>query len=174
VTQYVGFLRAVNVGKRRVSMSRVVEICTDLGYTDVWTMANSGNVAFTATGSRSAVEQRLSDAFQDAFGFEVTTFVRTAAELRTVVQGQPFALGDGDTYFVTFLHSPPSATATNELEAHSNDFDTLHVVGRDVHWRMHGKSTETTVKSKAWKSVGDHSTSRNITMLRKIVAKLDG
>jgi hypothetical protein len=60
------------------------------------------------------------------------------------------------------------------LEAASNDFDTLIVIGRDVHWRMRGKSTETTVTSKTWNLVGEHrSTSRNVTMLRKLATKLD-
>jgi hypothetical protein len=57
------------------------------------------------------------------------------------------------------------------VEAASNDFDTLIVVGRDVHWRMRGKSIETTMTSKIWNLVGEHhSTSRNVTMLRKLTS----
>ena len=49
------------------------------------------------------------------------------------------------------------------------------VAGRDVHWHMRGKSTDTKVPSKAWeRAIGHHtSTSRNTTMLRKLVAKID-
>jgi hypothetical protein len=41
---------------------------------------------------------------------------------------------------------------------------------------MHGKSTDTLVKTKDWEQVigGHRSTSRNATMLRKLVAKLNG
>jgi len=86
----------------------------------------------------------------------------------------PFTLDEGDTYFVTFLTAPPSKEVAAELEAASNDFDTLQVHGRDVHWRMRGKSTETTLGKKTWSLVGvNGSTSRNITMLRKLVAKID-
>ena len=48
-------------------------------------------------------------------------------------------------------------------------------VPADVHWLMHGKSTDTEVPTKAWEGViGRHrSTSRNTTMLRKLVAKID-
>lgn len=173
MTEYVGFLRAVNVGRRTVAMKRVVEVCEQLGYTDVWTMANSGNVVFVTTGSRTSIEKALSAAFEDAFGFEVTTFVRTAAELRKALALEPFEIAEGDTYFITFLDAAPSASVKKAFEANSNAFDTLKVVGRDVHWRMRGKSTDTTVKSKAWQPVGERSTSRNINMLRKIVAKLD-
>jgi hypothetical protein len=84
-------------------------------------------------------------------------------------------VADGDTYFITFLKDVPSAATKKALEAASNDFDTLVVDGREVHWRMRGRSTETTLKKATWNLVGEHrSTSRNVTMLRKLQAKLDG
>jgi hypothetical protein len=51
----------------------------------------------------------------------------------------------------------------------------LVVDGRDVHWRMHGKSTDTRLKTKDWEEIvgRHHSTSRNLTMLRNLVGKLD-
>ncbi len=174
MTTRVGFLRAVNVGRRTVPMKRLAEIVEGLGFTDVWTYINSGNVIFEGAGARTKLESSIGDALQAAFGFEVTTFVRGAAELRRVLKVDPFTLDDGDTYFVTFLAAPPSREVAVELEAASNDFDTLQVHGRDVHWRMRGRSTDTTLDKKTWNLVGvNASTSRNITMLRKLVAKID-
>jgi uncharacterized protein (DUF1697 family) len=174
VTTRIAFLRAVNLGKRTVSMARLVKVFEELGYEGAWTHINSGNVVFEATGSRAAVERSIGDALEAAFGFEVTTFVRTAAELRQALRLDPFTVGEGDTYFVTFLKTAPSAATAKALESASNDFDTLVVHGRDVHWRMRGKSTDTTVKAKTWNLVGKNaSTSRNITMLRKLAAKLE-
>ena len=174
MTTHVGFLRAVNVGRRTVPMPRLAEIVEGLGFADVWTYINSGNVVFDGSGSRAKLESSIGDALEAEFGFEVTTFVRTAAELRKVLKVEPFTLDDGDTYFVTFLTAPPSAEVAAELEAASNDFDTLQVHGREVHWRMRGKSTDTTLAKKTWNLVGvNGSTSRNITMLRKLVAKID-
>ena len=116
----------------------------------------------------------MEDALESAMGFEVTTFVRTAAELKKAVNRGPFKVAAGDTYFITFLKKPPSAATRKALEAASNDFDTLVVDGRDVHWRMHGKSTDTKLKSRTWNLVGaHHSTSRNANLLRQLVAKLD-
>jgi len=109
-----------------------------------------------------------------AFGFEVTTFVRSAAELRRMVALRPFDLVEGDTYFVTFLKSAPAVTDRRALAQMGNDFDTLVVEGRDVHWRMHGKSTDTKLKTKDWDNiVGRHrSTSRNMNMLHKLADRL--
>jgi uncharacterized protein (DUF1697 family) len=173
MTTRVAFLRAVNVGKRTVKMARLVEIFEELGYTDVWTYINSGNVVFDASGSRAAIEQAVEQALEAEYGFEVTTFVRTANEITKILAAAPFTAAGNDTHFVTFLKAAPPAGATKEFEALSNEFDTLVVQGRDVHWLMHGKSTETTVKQKQWKLIGELSTSRNTTMLRKLLAKIE-
>ena len=115
----------------------------------------------------------MEDALESAIGFEVTTFVRTAAELKKAVDRDPFEVAAGDTYFITFLRRHRRRRRRQALEAASNDFDTLVVDGRDVHWRMHGKSTDTKLPSKTWKLVGEHgSTSRNANLLRTLVAKL--
>jgi uncharacterized protein (DUF1697 family) len=175
MTSRVGFLRAVNLGQRTVKMARLVEIVERLGYQRVWTHINSGNVVFDASGSRADVEQRLETAFEAAFGFEVTTFVRTPAELRATLAANPFEVAEGDTHFLTLLKTRPTEAERRGLEALTNDFDTLVVDGLDVHWRMHGKSTDSPLKTKDWeKVIGRHqSTSRNMTMLRKLAAKLD-
>lgn len=174
MTLHVAFLRAVNLGRRRVPMARLVELATGLGHRDVWTYVNSGNVVFDATGSRAELEQAFESALEGDFGFEVTTFVRTAAELRRTMARAPFELGPGDTYFVTFLKDRPSRAQATALESLSNEFDTLVVDGRDVHWLMRGKSTETKLPTKAWDEIVGHhrSTSRNTNMLRKLADRL--
>jgi uncharacterized protein (DUF1697 family) len=175
VTRHVAFLRAVNLGKRRVVNTRLVELFEQLGYADVWTYINSGNVVFDATGRRADLERTIGQAIEADVGFEVTTFVRTAAELRQVLSVQPFEVADGDTYFVTFLLQPPTAAQARQLEALSNDFDTLQVHGREVHWLMHGKSSDSNLVKSKWEKVlgPNSSTSRNTTMLRKLAEKLE-
>ena len=154
-------------------MGRVVEILEDRHYADVWTHANSGNVVLDTRGSRPTIERSIEHALEAAFGFEITTFVRTATELHKSVHLEPFAVAAGDTYLITFLKAAPSKSVARALEAASNDFDTLVVRGRDVHWRMRGRSTETRLTAKTWDLVGRHrSTSRNVSLLRKLDAKL--
>jgi uncharacterized protein (DUF1697 family) len=171
----VGFLRAVNVGGRRVPMNRLVAVCTSLGYADVWSYINSGNVVFDTTGSRESIEATMQQALEAEFGFECTTFVRTATEVRNVVDARPFTLAAGDTHFVTFLKKAPSTGDASGLEALSNDFDTLVVQGAEVHWRMRGRSTDSHLSRRDWEKVLGplSSTSRNMTMLTKLAAKLD-
>lgn len=157
-------------------MARLVELFEELGYGDVWTHINSGNVIFEAKGRRGDLERAIGDRLETEYGFECTTFVRSTAELRKILDIDPFDVEDGDTYFVTFLKDPPSPATARELEALSNDVDTLVVRGSEVHWRMHGTSMETTLPKRVWEGIVgvNASTSRNIKMLRKLAAKIDG
>jgi uncharacterized protein (DUF1697 family) len=139
----------------------------------VWTYINSGNVVFDATGSRVTIEKALEKALEDEFAFECTTFVRTAAELERALASTPFDVAANDTHFITFLKKAPPAAAVKKLEALSGDFDTLVVKGADVHWRMHGKSSDSPLGRRDWEQVLGplSSTSRNVTMLTKLAAK---
>lgn len=169
----LAFLRAVNVGGRRVSMPRVVELLEQAGYAQPWTYINSGNVGLESSAARAALEKELEALLEDDLGFEVTTFVRTVPEVEQALALEPFELRDGDTYFVTFLKKAPTAAQRKGLEALSGDFDTLRVEGADVHWRMRGRSSDSPLTRRDWEKVLGplSSTSRNTTMLRKLVAR---
>lgn len=176
MTVRIGFLRAVNLGNRRVPMSRLVSVCEGLGYANVWTYVNSGNVVFDTTGARASIETAMQKALEDEFGFECTTFVRTAKELNKVLGAKPFTVAAGDTHFVTFLKEAPAVSDAQRVEELSNDFDTLVVQRADVHWRMSGKSTDSRLAKRDWEKILGplSSTSRNVTMLTKLTAKIDG
>lgn len=172
--QQVAFLRAVNVGKRRMQMSDLVAAVEGLGYDDVWTHIASGNVAFRSPLGRAKVEPAIEAAVADAFGFEAEAFVRTASQLGTIVDLAPFGtVAPGTTYLVAFLRSAPTKAQKQAIEDLSGAVDTLEVHGADVHWRIDGSSQDTALKPKDWKAAGAApNTTRNITMLTKLVARL--
>ena len=174
MTVRIAFLRAVNLGKRRVEMARLKAVAEGLGYGDVWTYINSGNVVFDATASRANLEKALEKALEAEFGFECTTFVRTAAELEKTLTAAPFEVKGADTHFVTFLKKAPSASAAKAIEGLSTDFDTLVVMGADVHWLMHGRSIESQIAKRHWERILGplSSTSRNVKALTKLRDKI--
>lgn len=176
MTRYVAFLRAINVGGRRVTMDKLRDAFTGLGYDDVRTYIASGNVIFDTDAPRAGLEATIEAALADALGFEVATFVRTAAELRKLVADDPYAdRPDTASYYVAFLKAKPKPTAKQAIEALSNEVDTLVVRGTELHWLVQGKSMDSLLKPKAMERAtggGDPGTTRNITMLRKLAATL--
>src|SRR3954462_10882415 len=121
MTVRIGFLRAGNLGKRKVEMARLKAGTEGLGHGDVWTYINSGNVVFDASGSRANLERAMEKALESEFGFECTTFVRTPAGLEKTLAATPFEVGAGDPHFVTFLKKAPPVADAKALEGLSND-----------------------------------------------------
>lgn len=174
MTRYVALLRAVNVGRRRVAMQTARRLLEKLGYDDVGSFVNSGNLLFSADGGPVSFEREIRATLEKQFGFEITTFVRSAAQLRRLVNEQPFQLAGDDTNFVLFPHTPMSSTEEKAVRELANDHDELVISGRDVHWLIHSKSTETTLGPRQWlKALPDNpTTARNITMLTRLVQRL--
>ncbi|MCP2638521.1 DUF1697 domain-containing protein [Microbacterium sp. HD4P20] len=85
---YVAFLRAINLGAKRVfpkgDIRRVVE---QAGFTDVETHINTGNVRLsTPMRSRVRIEATLEKAFAADRGFEVPTMVFTTAQIADIAR----------------------------------------------------------------------------------------
>ena len=173
--RFAAFLRAVNLGKRRVDMATARERLESLGYDDVASFVNSGNLLFSASGKPPALEKKIRAALEDTFGFEVTTFVRTAAQVRALATNKPFGpLKPGHTHFVLLPLTPLTAAERRAVEAMSNERDEVVLRGRDVHWLIRAKSTETSLGPKQWKQAlpDNPTTARNVTMIERFAAKL--
>jgi uncharacterized protein (DUF1697 family) len=114
-TIYIALLRGVNIaGHGRIKMDRLRQVFRGLGYTDVATYIQSGNVIFTsdvpvlATGLESAIEAEL--------GMDVTVVVRTSSELKSIVRANPFAHADSSKLHLGFMAERPPAAAVQQLE----------------------------------------------------------
>lgn len=175
MTRYVAFLRAVNLGHRRVPMATACAALERLGYDDVGSYVNSGNLLFTSADKAVDCERAIRAELEDVFGFEITTFVRTATQVRALAADQPFGpIAAGHTHFVLLPLNRLSAKDKATVEAMSNDHDEVVVLGGDVHWLIRSKSTETTLGSKQWRDAlpDNPTTARNTTMMAKLVTKL--
>lgn len=172
--RYVAFLRAVNVGKRRVEMARLKEALEALGHRDVSTYINSGNAIFSTSKARSGLTAPIERKLEEVFGFEVPTLLRTDGEVKALAERKPFGeVGPERDHMVVFLRQALTKDAQSAVEALSGERDTLVVEGTEVHWLIDGKMVDSQLRPKHWKALGDQpSTVRNHTMLRKLTAKL--
>lgn len=156
-------------------MATARDTLSDLGLEDVNSYVNSGNLVFSATGRASAHEVAIRSALEEALGFELTTFVRTAAQVRALVDEHPFGeLASGHTHFALLPLTRLTAREKRAVEAMSNGRDKVLVRGRDVHWLIRAKSTETTLGPKQWLDAlpGNPTTARNMTMLTKLADRI--
>lgn len=91
MTVHIGLLRAVNLGPhKKVAMGDLRELLTDLGFSDVRSLLNSGNLVFRSKVSGAKLETMLEREAERRLGLKTDFMVRTAAEWDEVIANNPF------------------------------------------------------------------------------------
>jgi uncharacterized protein (DUF1697 family) len=134
----IALLRAVNVGGRSVAMAELRTLLAELGCGNPRTLLQSGNAVFTlkAQTSPTAFEAELEAQAQRRFGIPVAFMLRSAAEWRTLILGNPFveaAQRDPAHLVLMALKGAPTAAAINTLRDSYKGPETIHVAGRDAY-----------------------------------------
>ena len=133
-TVHVALLRAVNVaGHQPVAMADLRDFLARLGFADVRSLLQSGNLVFRG-GARSgaALERWLEAEAAKRLALETAFFVRTAAEWRSVIAQNPFPVAaerDPARLVVAFLKDAPPATAVKALQAAITGRETVRAKG---------------------------------------------
>ncbi len=175
MAQFVAFLRAVNLGERRVPMAEARAAVAGLGYADVSSYANSGNLIFNATGKTVDHERAIRAELEGVFGFELTTFVRTARQVTALAAQQPFGtVAANHTHFALLTLTRLSGKERKAVQALSNDHDEVVIHGRDIHWLIRSRSPETTLGPKKWLGAlpDNPTTARNMKLVRRLADRL--
>lgn len=179
MNRLIAFLRAINVTNRFVKMDILRQQIEQLGFSQVQTYIQSGNVIFETSSTDCAeLERKIEERLQEALGFQVPTLVRTAPEMAEIAQYQPFAeekYGDKSVLYISFLKEEPGQDQQRQLVELSSANDEFHVYERQVYWLMHkdqGQSKFT--NNKLEKILKVPATRRNTSTVRKIAAKYFG
>lgn len=172
----VALLRGVNVGRaRRIAMADLRGAVAGLGYGDVATLLQSGNVVFTTSDAASTARRRVAAAVAEAAGFDVDVVVRTAAQVARVVDGNPLAdvATDPKRLQVIFLGSAPAATALAGLEEAAVGDDVIRVRGRELYvWSPGGVIRSPALDEIERRRLGVVATARNWSTVLKLRAML--
>ena len=136
MSTYVALLRGINVGgKNMIPMAALRSSLTELGYEDVVTYIQSGNIVFRSPRGKAddvaaAIERQISA----TFGKSVTVIVRTPAELEAIAERNPFltAAADVSKLHVVFLASPPAPEAAAGLDPERSPPDEFRLEGREI------------------------------------------
>jgi len=127
-------LRGINVGgARKVSMAELRELATGLGWTEVATYLQSGNLLFTAEGGDVELSATLTAALKTRFDMDIDVIVRTGEEVRRLVAGHPFADGDPAHVVIACCDRPVSKAAEAKLAGLAVEGERLRVVGADIY-----------------------------------------
>lgn len=170
MTVYVALLRGINLGsRRRVAMADLRAWLDDLGYTDVRTHLQSGNVVFGTGRSAATVRRELETRLAEGAGFAVDCVLRTAGELAEVAARDPFGpvATDPSRYLVSFLHGPATAP---EFAADAYAPELFAVGEREVYFWVPDGIRHSRLLTAFPQQKGDVATVRNWNTVTKLVS----
>jgi uncharacterized protein (DUF1697 family) len=177
--RYVALLRGINLGKRRLQMTRLKALFGELGFAGVETFIASGNVIFSSrAGDTGRLEARIARHLEASLGYGVDTFVRTLEEIASIGRAAVFAEDgrEGITIHVGFLRQELGAETARKLAAARTGEDEIRVAGREYYWLCRVRTPDSGVwalpEVRALRL--PTSTMRNIKSLRKLAARHAG
>ncbi|HMG46217.1 MAG TPA: DUF1697 domain-containing protein [Allosphingosinicella sp.] len=173
----VALLRAVNVGGRKLPMAELRALCAGLGWEDVASYIQSGNVVFSANGKPGASEAALERAIEGAFGLVVPVIVRTAAEWTKLAASNPFAKAARDEpnrLQLLVSKQPPNADAAEKLIARAQAGESVQAAGGALWFHFpEGVGVSKLTPALIDKACGSPSTGRNYRTVMKLAEMLD-
>jgi uncharacterized protein (DUF1697 family) len=174
--RYVAFLRGMNLGKRRLPMTRLKALFEELRFDGVETFIASGNVIFSSKVTDTAMlEARIAKHLKTSLGYSVDTFLRTADEIAALGQAKVFGEDgrEGITIHVGFFQQALSPETARKFAGVGTKEDEIVLKGREYFWLCRVRTPD----SKVWTLPETRalrlptSTMRNISSIRKLIAK---
>ncbi|HEY5842709.1 MAG TPA: DUF1697 domain-containing protein [Mycobacterium sp.] len=171
MASYVAFLRGINLGPRnKIAMPALRELATGLGYTEVATHINSGNLILDSTKKAATLEREITAAIAETFGFKIDVAVRTPAQLKKILDDNPYPDGNPSQVTVAFLTKPAPASAQEKVAAIATEAEPFTFAGQDVYVHYSNGLGTSKLAERFSAIIGVSSTVRNINTVTKIVA----
>jgi uncharacterized protein (DUF1697 family) len=91
MNMFVAFLRGINVGRNTMlSMRELAVVCTRIGFEEVRTYINIGNVIFKSHLTERELEIALETELSKKTGKDIKVVIRSAGDLDQILKNNPF------------------------------------------------------------------------------------
>lgn len=154
----ITILRGINVGgKRKILMSDLKLLFENLGFTNIATYIQSGNVFFNSDKIDTDIEvsEEIEKAILDKYGFEVPVIVRSRIEIEKSIINNPFYKENEDfvdKLHLTFLKEIPKKENRIKAESFNYECDKFVIKDKDVFILCEGKYHKTKLSNQFFES----------------------
>jgi len=178
-TQYLALLRGINVGGNNIIKMTNLKACFEnMGFTDIGTYIQSGNVLFkSAEKDKRKLTNKIEKALSKNFSYKSRLVVVTHQELRKIVDGAPKGFGkDLDKYRcdVLFLKAPLTAREAMKNVSTKEGVDKAYT-GKSVLYfsRLISKATQSHLSKIIALPMYQNMTIRNWNTTTKLLALME-
>ena len=176
---HVALLRGINVGgHNKIAMADLRAMVTGLGFADVSTYIQSGNVLFSAAGTDDeGIAKAIAAGLSATFGLDVGVVVVSRDRLAAVISANPYPAEDNPKCLhVVFLATEPSPERLSQLaalQAAKGGRDTVTAAGRALYLHT-PDGFGTSELAKALTRLPSSGTARNWATTTKLLQLCDG
>jgi uncharacterized protein (DUF1697 family) len=166
MTRFVALLGGINVGgNTKVPMADLRALCEEIGWIEVTTYIQSGNVLFSAPGGALDQEAKLEPAIERRFGFAASVIVRAASDWPGIVASNPFeeaARVEPNRLMLCLSKEPPNPDSEQTLQGRARDGERVRLAGDAlwIHYRQ-GAGTSKLAPALISRLIGSPVTARN-------------
>ncbi len=171
----------MNLGPTRQAPSATLRASfEEMGFADVATFRNSGNVIFSAAdgGGESALRAKVESGLESALGFDVVVFLRSDRQLHAIAGHDPFDPGavsrSKGKLQVDLLQKAPGAAIRRKVLAMASDSDLLAIKGSELYWLPSRGTLESGLDLDAIAKLVGTGTRRTMGTIEQIAAKFFG
>jgi len=161
----VALLRAVNVGGRKLPMAELRAHCATLGWSNVATYIQSGNVVFDSDAAPAEAEAALEALIAREYGYQAPAIVRTAKAWAHYAPECPFpeAAKATPNYLLLLVSKhPPAPGAAETIQSRAAAGELVRQAGDGIWVHFpNGSGTSKITPSIMDKAIGSTATSRN-------------
>lgn len=173
---YISLLRGINVsGKNLIKMEALLKMYNSLGFSNVKTYLQSGNVIFSTTKSDSRrLTKEISDQIKIDFNLDVPVLVLTIDTLQRIIDNNPFLKDpnkEPEFLHVTFLSSPPGEYDTKTFEEKKSGGEEIVISTEAVYlYCPHGYGNTKLTNTFLEKKLKTGATTRNWKTTNKLLS----
>lgn len=136
MTKFIAILRGINVGgRRKLPMNELRKLFEELGFSEVQTYIQSGNVIFLSESSEKEISEVVEKAIFERYNFRVPVICRSAEDLQQSIAENPFFQKPSkeiERLHLTFLKELPEKEQLQKLARYDFSPDKFEVKGKDV------------------------------------------
>lgn len=170
--RYIALLRGINLGKaKRIAMADLRTLFEKLGFADVRTLLNSGNVVFGLAGKAGkGLSEKIETAIEAKLGVYSRVTVLSSAELDTIVAGNPLLshADDHSRLMVSVLNHDKNVALLKPLSQRDWKPDRLAIGTRVAYLWCPKGILESDLANAMAKLLGDGVTTRNWATILKL------
>ena len=169
---FVALLRGINVGgKNRVEMNRLKELFIQLGFNNVQTYINSGNIIFDDKRQITKLNQYISVVIEKEFGFCVPIVLRSSSQIKLLYESVPSEWSNDmrQKTDVMFLWEEIDSPDILEKIVYKPDIENVLYLPGALVWNIGRENISKGSGIKLIKTdLYKHMTARNINTVRKL------